>query len=394
MPEMPMSPAKASTSRLDHQGRRGPADRARRRPPFAPVATVRAGVPLLAVLGALILASLTACGPRPDAGEDGAEEIWRFAIEETQGSVQDTYAQRFKELIEERTGGTVRVKVYPYGTLGTSDQITEQLHAGTIQFAMASPGHLGKIIPEVQVFLLHFIFSDREEVDNRVLRNPELLATFDRLYEEKGLKLLTFFSEGWMVWTANQPIRRPEDFQGVKFRTMTSPLLLAAYKAYGASPTPLPYSEVYSGLQLSMIDGQVNPVFAIEEMSFYEVSETLIFPNHALFITSAVTGEEFFDGLSEERQDMVQGVVADLQDEIFEVQRKFNRERLETIQERNPDVQIVRLTEDERERFREASLPVRETFVEAAGREGERVLELILGAVVEEEQSTAGAPSP
>jgi len=376
MPEMPMSPAKPSTSRLDHQ--------------WLAWTPGRAGLVLLAIL---LWSSLTACGVRP--GADGnAQEVWRFAIEETQGSVQDAYAQRFKELVEERTDGAVRVKVYPYGTLGTSDQITEQLHAGTIQFAMASPGHLGKIIPEVQVFLLHFIFSDREEVDNRVLRNPELLATFDRLYEEKGLKLLTFFSEGWMVWTANQPIRRPEDFQGVKFRTMTSPLLLAAYDAYGASPTPLPYSEVYSGLQLSMIDGQVNPVFAIEEMSFYEVSETLIFPNHALFITSAVTGEEFFDGLSPERQEMVQGVVADLQDEIFEVQRKFNRERLETIQERNPDVRTVRLTEDERERFRQASLPVRETFVEAAGREGEGVLDLILEAVQEEEQAPTATPSP
>ncbi len=353
-----------------------------------------AGLALLATLVSLVLWSgLTACGVRPGTGDGHAEEIWRFAIEETQGSVQDAYAQRFRELVEERTDGAVRVKVYPYGTLGTSDQITEQLHAGTIQFAMASPGHLGKIIPEVQVFLLHFVFSDDEEVDNRVLRNPELLSTFDRLYEEKGLKLLSFFSEGWMVWTANHPIRRPEDFQGVKFRTMTSPLLLEAYDAYGASPTPLPYSEVYSGLQLSMIDGQVNPVFAIEEMSFYEVSETLIFPGHALFVTSAVTGEKFFDGLTPERQEMVRGVVADLQDEIFEVQRKFNRERLKTMQERNPDVRIVRLTEAERERFRRASLPVRETFVEMAGREGEEVLGLLLGAVQERERAARSAPS-
>jgi tripartite ATP-independent transporter DctP family solute receptor len=332
----------------------------------------------------VVLAGLaTGCGPRRGAGD---REIWRFAIEETQGSVQDAYAQRFKELVEERSGGEISVKVYPYGTLGTSDQMTEQLHNGTIEFAMSSPGHLGKLIPEVQVFLLHFIFSDDEEVDNRVLRDPELLRTFDTLYEEKGLKLLTFFPEGWMVWTADRPIRRPEDFGGVKFRVMTSPLLIEAYDAYGASPTPLPYSEVYSGLQLSMIDGQVNPVFAIEEMSFYEVSETMIFPKHALFITSAVTGQEFFESLSPERREMVRSVVRDLQDEIFEIQRTFNRQRLETIEERNPDLEIIRLTEEQRQQFREASLPVRETFVDSVGPKGEEILDLILESVHEEER--------
>ena len=341
-------------------------------------------------LAALVLLTVLAagCGPRRQVGD---QVIWRFAIEETQGSVQDAYAQRFKELIEERSDGEIAVKVYPYGTLGTSDQMTEQLHNGTIEFVMSSPGHLGKLIPEVQVFLLHFIFSDDPKVNNRVLRDPELIDTFDELYEDKGLKLLTFYSEGWMVWTADRPIREPEDFRGVKFRTMTSPLLLEAYEAYQASPTPLPYSEVYSGLQLSMIDGQVNPVFAIEEMSFYEVSETMIFPNHALFITSAVTGEDFYDTLSPERRELVQGVVGDLQDEIFQIQRQFNLERLDTIKERNPDLAILRLTEQEREKFRQASLPVRDTFVDMVGPEGENVLELILETVREEERAEAGA---
>ena len=81
--------------------------------------------------------------------------VWRFAIEETSGSVQDAYAQRFKELVEEKSGGKVIVKVYPYGTLGTSDQLSELLYNGSLQFAMASPGHIGKMIPEVQVLLLH-----------------------------------------------------------------------------------------------------------------------------------------------------------------------------------------------------------------------------------------------
>src|SRR5690606_1272761 len=124
---------------------------------------------------------------------------------------------------------------------------------------------------------------------------------------------------------------------------MTSPLLLAAYAAYGASPTPLPYSEVYSALQLSMIDGQVNPVFAIEEMSFYEVSDYLIFPRHAPFVATAAANRDFYQGLPSADRQLVDEVFAQLQDEIFEIQRDYNRERLALIRERRPQLEIFEL---------------------------------------------------
>ena len=96
-----------------------------------------------------VLAAVFVCqGCHPAAGRD--VERWRFAIEETRGSVQDAYAQKFKEIVEDRTNGAVEVIIYPYGTLGTSDHVTELLAMGAVQFAMASPGHLGKLIPEVQ----------------------------------------------------------------------------------------------------------------------------------------------------------------------------------------------------------------------------------------------------
>ncbi len=328
------------------------------------------------------LVLLSSC--RPHADEHSPEHIeWRFAIEETIGSVQHQYALKFKELIESRSNGTIKVTIYPYGTLGTSDQITELVDMGVIQFAMASPGHLGKLIPEVQVFLLHFVFSDDEEINNQVLNeNPKLRRTFDKLYARKRMKLLSIFSEGWQVWTTKKPVLTPEDFRGVKMRVMTSPLLLAAYEAYGASPTPLPYSEVYSALQLNMIDGQENPVFAIQEMSFYEVIDWMIFAKQAPFITTSVTNLDFFKGLPAERQQMVLDVVAELNDYVLDVQRDFNRDRLELIRQNKPNLNIVTdLTPQQREAFRSASQPIRERFVELAGPEGRRLLEELIKAI-------------
>lgn len=321
-------------------------------------------------------------------------DVWRFAIEEPRGSVQDAYAQRFAELVEERTGGEVSVVVYPYGALGTSDQITEQLHSGTLNFAMASPGHLGKLIPELQAFLLHFLLSEDEEVNKRALQDPEVVSFLSALYEEKGLRFLSVFSEGWMAWTTKTEVRAPEDFRGQKFRVMTSPLLLAAYEAYGASPTPLPYAEVYSALQLNMIDGQVNPIFAIEEMSFYEVTQWLIFPRHAQFYTTLAANTDFFERLSPERRQMVAEVVEELHDTIFDVQRRFNQERLERIAAKKPELHIVELTEQERERFRRASRPVVKRFEELSGPRGAQLLETLTAAVMRAGEDERPRPAP
>jgi len=313
--------------------------------------------------------------------------VWRFAIEETRGSVQHHYATRFEDLVEKRTDGAVDVRVYTYGTLGTSNQISELLHNGSLELAMASPGHLGKLIPEVQVLLLHYVFSADEQVNDRALRDPELLSLLGELYAEKNYELLSIYSEGWMVWTVQEPVRKPADFHGVKMRVMTSPLLLAAYEAYGASPTPLPYSEVYSALQLSMIDGQVNPVFAIQEMSFYEVTDAMVFAGQSPFVTTAAANQDFYDGLSDERRAVVDSVVADLQDEILEVQHDYNAERLEMIRAKRPEIEVVELTAAEREAFRKASLPVRDAYLQLAPERGQEVLDTLLAAVARAEQA-------
>lgn len=319
------------------------------------------------------------CGSRDEG------KTWRFAIEENSGSVQDAYAQKFAQLIEEKSGGEVEVIVYPYGALGTSDHTTEQLYNRTIQFVMASPGHLGKLIPEVQVFLLHFVLSGDADIDNEALADPKLRASFDRLYAEKHFKLLTFFTEGEMVWTTNKKITKPSDFAGVKMRVMTTPLLIAAYEAYGASPTPLSYFEVYSGLQLKMIDGQVNPIFAIEEMKFYEVTSVLTFPGHAQFVSSMMTNADFYKSLPPRKQRWINEAVDELQPYILGVQKKYNAERLQTIiaakKKRGKSLDIVRFTEAQRAPFRQKAQSVIDKFASDGGDDAKLVLDQLRAAV-------------
>lgn len=303
-------------------------------------------------------------------------EEWKFALEEIEGSVQDMYAQKFKEMVEQRTDGDVEVTIYPYGQLGTSADLTELAQSGVVQLTFASPGHLGTLIPEVQVFSLHYLLSQNEDVNKEFLSSsPTIYQGLSEDFADHGLKLITMFPEGQMVWTTDKEVRKPADFDNFKMRTMVSPMLVAAYEALGASPTPMPYGEVYGGLQLGMIDGQVNPIFAIEEMKFYEVSDYMIFAGQQQFTTTVVAGSDWFDGLPEDQQNLITGIQGELMDYIFAEQKKMNQERLEKIKEAKPDLKVIELSPEERAAFKEASMKARDEFLEIGGSDAKEVLE-------------------
>jgi len=360
-----------------------------------------------AVLLLLLMLSASASCRAPAAT---ATQQWRFAIEEAEGSVQHAYALKFKSLIEARSEGRIEVVVYPYGTLGTSTQLTEQLSMGVLEFSMASPGSIGKFIPEAQVFLLHFLLPRDDHRLADQLADDNVHDLLGALYAEKNLHLVSIFSEGEMVWTADREIRTPDDFAGVKFRVMTTPLLLASYNAYGASATPMPYSEVYSALQLNMIDGQVNPVFAIERQKFYEVCDWLIFPGHAQFIATLAANREFFRQLPEPDRQLVEQAVDDTNQFVLDLQRRLHNERLKAILheskrkrrvlniagdltefqatltadefveliEENEFLNITSgLTDAERGAFRQLSDEVQNAYRDRVGRRGEQLLEAI-----------------
>ncbi|MDC0661620.1 TRAP transporter substrate-binding protein [Marinobacter sp. SS21] len=330
-------------------------------------------------------ASTAAPSAQQAESEAMAEPVtWRFALEEIEGSVQDAYAQEFKRQIEEISKGQISIEIYPYGALGTSSQLTELVQDGSIQLAFASPGHLASVIPEVGIFTLHFVLSDDNDINKDVLSSERVHGLFEAPYADQNMKLLGIVPEGWMVWTGSKPLRSPDDFREFKMRTMTSPILTESYKAYGANPSPMPYSEVYSGLQLKQIDGQVNPIFAIEEMSFYEVQEAMTFANHAQFITTLVSNKQWYEGLAEDQRQWLDDTRAKLVDYIYQKQAEFNNERLEKIKA-NSDIEVVELTSEEREVFRAASMSVRDIYLEDAGERGQEILTTITEMVKEAE---------
>src|SRR5699024_276406 len=140
--------------------------------------------------------------------------------------------------------------------------ILKMLEDGAIQAAVSTPSITGSIISENQVLAIPFVFSDDMSVNREVLRTSTALnEDLASIYEEQRLDALNFWTEGHMAWTSNRPINDPEGMDGLKIRTMTSPMLLNSYRALGANPTAMDAGEIYTALQTNMIDGTVNPPF-------------------------------------------------------------------------------------------------------------------------------------
>jgi len=330
-----------------------------------------------------VLAGCGSDGDTADGGNEAADaqeqEVveWTFAHEEVQGSVQDRYAQKFKEEIEELTDGAVNVKVYPVGQLGDGANQVELLQNGAIQLGINNPGSVGTLVPETNLFSLHFLLPADMDKAHELVNDSEAMDMLNQKYLDANMKVLGWFPEGYQMWTGNKAITSPEDFDGFKIRTMASPVISESYKAYGADPTPIPYMEVYSSLQLNMIDGQVNPIFAIEEMKFYEVQDYMMLSNQAIFVGTFVANDMFWDSLSDERRAKVQEAADAANDYILGAQKDLNNTRLESIKE-NSDMEIVELTEEQRAAFEEASQPVREFYVDQYGEDAGKILDQLL----------------
>ncbi|AMQ88172.1 TRAP transporter substrate-binding protein DctP [Marinobacter sp. LQ44] len=329
-------------------------------------------------------AMLSGCSDAPSPGDQSSQQTisekypitWRFALEEIEGSVQHQYAEAFRAHIEDISDGLIEVDVFPYGSLGTSTQLTELARNGSVNLAFASPGHLADTVPEAGIFNLHFLIPEQPEAARQLLEDPELISQFQQPYQQTGLQLLGFISEGWMTWTANQPLRSPDDFQGLRIRTMTSDMAAEAYRAYGAEPVQTPYSQVYSDLQLRKIDGQTNPVFAIEEMDFHEVQTTLTMAQASYFVASIVSNQQWYNNLPEQERTWLNEAVRDLAEFAWDSQEALNQQRLERMVETG-GIQVIRLNQEERERFRQASLPVRDKYLEQTGETGRALLEFV-----------------
>ncbi|MCC5969285.1 MAG: TRAP transporter substrate-binding protein DctP [Pararhodobacter sp.] len=303
-----------------------------------------------------------------------AQQTWRYAFEEAIDEVQGVFATQFKDHIEANSDHTVQL--FPFGTLGESDDIMEQTQAGILQFVNQSPGFTGALIPEAQVFFVPYLLPQEGEALNEFFRTSVAInEMFPELYAQHGLELLTMYPEGEVVMTTRNPVRSPDDLSEQNIRVMTNPLLVESYRAFGAVPTPLPWGEVYGALQTNMIQGQENPMFFVESTRMYEVTDHITFTGHNNFTTALMANQDFFNDLSEEDQQLVREATQVAFDYILEYQEGLTESALETILESKPSMTVTRLSDEERQAFMDTAESVEAEFIRMTGDSGREILE-------------------
>ncbi|MDY0249604.1 MAG: TRAP transporter substrate-binding protein DctP [Pseudomonas sp.] len=306
-------------------------------------------------------------------------ETWRFGLEEIEGSVQAKYAEAFKELIEEKSSGDITVQLLPYGKWGSSySELYDAIQGGAIQIGFGS-GALGGTVPESQLLSLNFVMPTDQLKTVKVLNSPEFIDSepWQQSFRQRGLVPLAELAEGYQVWTSNKAIESPADMKNLAIRVMDNSLLRSTYNAYGASPITIAYGELYSALQQGQAEGNIQPVFAHEEMGFYEVQKNMIFAGQAQFVATLMGNLDWYEGLSDEEQAILKNVTNQLVQTGHDIQTKFNKERLDTIKSKS-DINMIELNAEQQDAFRKLAEPVRQVFIDEVGERGKQSLDILL----------------
>ncbi|HBT46289.1 MAG TPA: C4-dicarboxylate ABC transporter substrate-binding protein [Peptococcaceae bacterium] len=341
----------------------------------------------LSLLAVLLIAILAGCGTQTGGsqpgggngleGQNGQTYTMKLAHDMMPDTPFQQSALKFKELVEERTNGRIKVEVYPAQQLGSAREMIEGLQLGTIEGVLLPSAKFGGFDQRLTILDLPFLFPN-EDVMWKVLEGPIGRELMDNL-KSIGLRGVCVYAEGFKAFTNNKPIHKPEDFRGQKIRVMEAPVIVSTYKAWGANPVPIDYHEVYNALQQGVVDGHENPLLSIVAMKFYEVQKYIILSEHAYLPYVLVLSDKWFSSLPEDLQQIVFDTGLEVAQYHKQLMAEAEEGYLEEIKSSGKTT-VYALTPEEKEAFRVASQPVYEEFKNVIG---EDLLNRTLKAVEE-----------
>ncbi|WP_110678556.1 TRAP transporter substrate-binding protein DctP [Salinicola sp. RZ23] len=209
------------------------------------------------------------------------------------------FATNLKRLVEEKSDGDIQLKLYPNSMLGEEQERMEQV-INTPSLNIASFAGLSPIVPEIYVSAIPFLFEDYQAAHRFFDEGEYWKQVEGALKQRTGAELLGVIEEGGFLDFTNskRPIHNPDDFKGLRFRAM-DPSQVALYEAFGASGTPIPWSDTYMGLKTNVADGQMNPPMYIIMGSLYEVQKYLTLANVQYSDQFLVANGSWYEGLSD-----------------------------------------------------------------------------------------------
>lgn len=270
----------------------------------------------------------------------------------------------FKKLAEERLPGQVKVEVYPNSSLFGDGKEMEALLLGDVQLLAPSLAKFEHYSKPIQIFDLPFLFDDIDAVD-RFQQSPQGQALLKSM-EGKGLTGLGYWHNGMKQLSANKALQEPKDARGLKFRVQASAVLDEQFKALRAAPRKMSFAEVYQGLQTGVVNGTENTWSNYESQNVHEVQKFFTESNHGAIDYMVITNTKFWNSLPPEIRTTLNDVMAEVTVEVNKQAEKLNQDSRQKIAD-SGNSEIITLTPEQREMWREAMRPVWKKFESAIG---------------------------
>lgn len=284
-------------------------------------------------------------------------------------------ALKFKELAEKYTEGKVKVEVYPNSTLYKDKEELDALQMGAVQMLAPSLAKFGPLgVRQFEVFDLPYIFEGYEDL-HKVTYGPVGKKLFAEL-EPKGIKGLAYWDNGFKVFSANRPLRKPEDFKGLKMRIQSSKVLEAQMRALGAIPQVMAFSEVYQALQTGVVDGTENPPSNLYTQKMHEVQKYVTLSDHGYLGYAVIVNKRFWDGLPDEVRAALEKAMEEATVYANDIVAEENAKAIEAVKAAGTS-EIITLSAEEKLALKKALVPVHEQM---SGRIGRSVIEEVYQA--------------
>jgi len=300
------------------------------------------------------------------AGVAGAEPIViKFSHVVAEKTPKGQGALKFKELAEKKLPGKVKVEVFPSSQLFGDAKEMEALLLGDVQLIAPSLSKFDRYTKKLQVYDLPFMFPNIDVVD-RFQDGPEGQALLNSMTKQ-GIKGLAYWHNGMKQLSSDKDqLKRPEDVKGLKFRIQASDVLEAQFRAVGANPQKMAFSEVYQALQTGVVDGQENTWSNIYSQKFYEVQKTIAETNHGLIEYMVITNAKWWDGLPADVRKGLEEAMKEATVYSNKMAAEFNERDKKLIAEAGK-AKIQQLSKDDLAAWQKAMEPVWKKFEPGIG---------------------------
>ncbi|MCK8780043.1 TRAP transporter substrate-binding protein [Rhizobium sp. NTR19] len=274
-------------------------------------------------------------------------------------------SRHFAKLVEEKTGGRIKIETFGNGVLGSEPDMQASVQAGFIDIMVGPTPNLVGVVPEFMIYDLPFFYKDFAAVD-AVMDGEVGERLFSLLKEKTGIVGLAWWDNGFRHMTnAVRPVKTVEDMAGLNIRVIPNPLFIATWTALGTNPTPLPWPELYAALENRAVDGQETPYALIYTARFYEVQKHLVKTGHVYTPFVLLASQKWFGSLSEEDKELV----LEAANESAAFQREISRKSAEDLEQEliAKGFEITEPTPEALAAMRERVAPVVKEYSEKIG---------------------------